>query len=365
MGYSTRSLSALLAEARQSFASAIEGAVVSVWPNTFTVIAKALALIGREQEDRRAYLYDQMFRSSCDASWLDRHGYEDGLSRNPGVAASGLLTVGATSGLVVPAGLRFTRVDGSSYTTTASATAGASNALLPIEADEPGASYNTAAAAVLTLTADAVAPTGLAAAGVVAAPGLTGGLDDEPIADFRKRLLDRRRYPPAGGSAPDYLRWVGDTLGAAIVRGVYVEPFTSDPGAIWLQFTVSDQPNGVPSAGQVATVQAYLNDPIRKPITARVYVSAPSPIAVPITITGLAPDTSDTRASITAELSAFFLDAVEPGRPSTPYRLRVDDVRAAIRRGAGRGAGFTLTSPAADVDCAAGTMPVRGVITWA
>ncbi len=202
----------------------------------------------------------------------------------------------------------------------------------------------------------------MATSATVDAAGLTGGTDPEDVETFRARVLYRKRNPPQGGSAPDYEIWAGEAL--STVEDVYVDSFLNDTRAVWVCFTVSDQPNGIPSAGEVAAVQAYIDDPVRRPITARVYATAPTPVQQAVGIKDLSPDTPDIRAAIDAELAAFFVDDVQPATPSTPFTLYVEAVSAAVARAAGVGT-FTLLVPAADqAFSTGGQMPVLGTIGY-
>ena len=363
MAYEIRPLLTLSSLARQAFTQAVTGAIVRVWANTFTVFGKVFALLDFEHEQRRAYLYDQLFASTAAPQWLTRHGFELGLTQDPGNVAVGTVTVPATSGLVVPAGLAFVRADGLTYTTLSGATAGSdANAVdLPISADLAGAAGNLDAGDTLTL-APTSAVVGLGTTATVDAAGLAGGTDPEPTEAFRARILYRKRNPPQGGSAADYVEWAGTAL--STVKAVYVDSFLNDARAVWVCFTVSDQTDGIPNEAEIATVQAYVSDPVRRPVTARVFVVAPTPAPVGVTIANLSPDTTDIRAAIEVELEALFADDVRPATPSTPFTLYVEAVSAAIARATGVG-NFTLRSPSADqVYATGGQMPTLGSITY-
>ncbi|RXF67679.1 baseplate J/gp47 family protein [Hansschlegelia zhihuaiae] len=359
-GSEIRSLGELSTQARGYFTAAVGGAAVGVWPNSFTVTAKVLALISHEHDRRRAFLHDQIFVSTASDAALERHGFEDGLTRRPARPARGAVTVPAPHGLEVSPGLRFVRADGAVYVAR-SGTAWGETVTLVLTAEEPGAAANAPAGTELSLSAGSVAPGGLGSVATVGEAGLAGGSDVESLEAFRERVLDRRRNPPAGGSAGDYARWTREAL--AEVRETYVEAFTADDRAVWLQFTVTDQPNGIPSGVQVNAVQAYLDDPLRKPVGARIYVSAPTPVAVDVEIEGVPASPAAIRTAIAAELAAQFLDRAEPGRPSAPFRLRRSVVSAAISRVVDEGS-FDLAAPAASVDFVAGEMPVLGAVTF-
>ena len=364
-GYSVRSLVDLSQAARKYFTQSIDGAVASIWANTFTVLAKVLALIGQGLELRRAWLVRQLFASTADRVWLIRHGFELGLQPDPAAAAFGTATAAATPGLVVPAGLQYRRGDGATYTTQASAIAGGNSVGLVLEADVPAAAGDTPAGTVLALVDPDDAPDGLDPTCIVDAAsdgtGLSGGADEQDIESFRAQVLYRKRNPPQGGSAPDYVEWVQAAVPSA--AQVFVDSFQNDSRSVWVQFTVTDQPNGIPTDGQVAVAQAYVSDPIRRPITARVFVSNPNPVPQAIVIGGLSPDTTDIRASIEAELSAVDADRAQPGTPSTPFLFSASWLDEAISRATGENS-HRLVSPVVDQVFTAGQMPALGTIAY-
>lgn len=363
-GYSVRSLVELSKAARQYFVGSVEGAIASVWPNTFTVFAKVLALIGQGLELRRAWLTKQIFASTADRMWLVRHGFELGLQ--PSVAEPALGTASATAapGTVVPAGLQYIRSDGVTFSTIADVTVRSGPAGLTLQADVAGVAGNTPAGAVLTLADPANAPGGLGTSCTVDpasdGSGLSGGADEQDIEAFRAQVLYRKRNPPQGGSAADYAEWVLAAVPTA--TRVFVDSFQNDERSVWVQFLVSDQPNGIPSPGQVDAAQTYVSDPIRRPITARVFVSAPIPVSVNVLIGALRPDTADNRDNIEAELAAVFIDRAEPGKPSAPFAFSASWLNEAISRATGEDS-HDLRSPG-DLTFSAGQYPVLGTISY-
>ncbi|MEE7460695.1 hypothetical protein MFUR16E_04775 [Methylobacterium fujisawaense] len=364
-GYTVRSLAALSQAARGFFTQSIEGAITSVWANTFTVVAKVLALIGHGLELRRAWLVRQLFASTADRTWLIRHGFEYGLQPGAAAAALGTATAAVSSGITVPAGLQYARADGQTYTTLTSATASGNTIGLQLQADVAGAAGNTPAGTQLTMVSPDDAPAGLSLICTVDAAadgtGLSGGADEQDTEAFRAEVLYRKRNPPQGGSIPDYVEWVLAAVPTAVA--VYVDSFQNDSRSVWVQFTVSDQTNGIPTDGQVAAAQAYVDDPIRRPITARVFVSPPNPVPQDIVIGGLSPDTGDIRQSIEAELAAVFIDRGQPGTPSTPFLFSASWLDEAISRATGEDR-HRLVSPPADQTFTAGNLPVLGSIAY-
>ena len=362
MAYPIRSLSQLAGAAWGYFTSTIPGAIVSLWPNTFRVIGKVLALIDFENELRRQWLARQLFASTADAAWLDRHGWELGLVRDPAATATGTATVACTPGLVIPQGLQFQRADGATFSVRTATIPAGSAVALPLAADLPGAAGNTDAATALTLVPSGGAPAGLGTSATVDSAGISGGADAEEIEAFRARVLYRKRNPPMGGAKADYVEWTDAAL--PVVTGVWVDQYIGDPGHVWLAFTVSDQPDGIPAAGQIAAVQAYIEDPIRRPVTARVTVVAPVAQPVAITISGLYPDTPATRAAVAAELIAAFDEHAAPALPNedfTLYRMWLD---GALDRAIGV-LRATMTVPSGDLTYSTGGhLPVLGTITF-
>ena len=361
-GYTMRSLAQLAAEAKNAFVQSVQGTATKLLPNVWRVESKVLALLGFEMEQRRAWLVRQLFASTADEVWLRRHGFELGLQPFAALPALGTITLAAPNGIAIPAGLQFARADGMTFTGLASAVASGAMVTLTVQADAAGEAGNTDAGAVLTLVDVGDAPAGLAISAAVDTAGLGGGADPEGLEPFRARVLARKRKTPQGGSASDYEAWVREALGAS-VADVFVDSFQNDARSVWVAFTVTDQPNGIPSSAQVAIAQAYLDDPIRRPVTARVFVVAPIAAPVSVVIGGLAPDTPAIRAAVATEVAAVFADRAQPGTPSAPFVLSASWIDEAISRATGEDR-HRLVAPAADLTFAAGTLPVYAAPTY-
>ena len=365
MGYEIRTLATLATQARQFFTQSIPGALVRLWPNTFTVLGKVLALLDFEHELRRQRLFKQYFVSTADErAWVVRHGFELGLSPDPGSQAVGNIVVAAPTGTLVPVGMSWVRSDGVTYTSLAAVTAAQDIVTLALQADLPGAIANMQPGDTLTAVLTTAVPEALATTGAVDVDGIGGGTDPEDIETFRAQVLYRKRNPPQGGSAADYTKWAGEAL--STVRDVFVDSFQNDARSVWVCFTVSDQIDGIPTNAEVAIVQAYLDDTIRRPVTARVFAVAPTPVPQRIEIKNLTPYTPDTAGAIEAELAALFRDDVRPATPDDPgeFTLYREQVDAAIARATGVKT-FTLTVPSADQTfTTGGQMPTLGDIVY-
>lgn len=361
MTFVVPSLTALSQKARLIIASATQGATIDLWPNLFPILAKVFALLEKEWNLRLGFLYKQLFASTAGETWLARHGFELGITRIPAKAAIGYVAVAVPSGTVVPYGITFRRADGALFRTRTSAIGAGSSTSLELESLTGGVLGNTDAGQTLTLI-DTGVLTGLGDTATVSSGGLGGGADVEPIETYRQRILDRKRNPPQGGSASDWVRWTKESSGA--ISRVFVDSFIGDSREVWISFLRSDRTNGIPTSQDVAAVQAYVEDPIRRPVTARVTVVAPTPQPVDITIQGLSPDTDAMRAAVVAELDAMFADRVAPATPSQNFTLWRAWISEAISRATGE-TKHTLVSPATDLTyTVGGQMPVRGSISY-
>ena len=383
-GYTVRSLSTLSGLARGYFTQSVSGAVASVWANTFTVVAKVLALAGFELEQRRAWLVKQLFASTADQVWLVRHGFELGLTLDPAAFALGSASGPAPAGLTVPAGLQYMRGDGVVFDVIAAATTSGATVTLDLEADSAGASGNTDAGTTLTLLDPADAPAGtpvqIAVLAASDGSGLSGGADEEDIETFRARVLYRKRNPPMGGSAADYAEWVQAAVSGATA---YIDSYANDARAVWVQFTVLNLPAGVdptnqaavlaayvasqggiciPTEGQIATAQAYIDDTGRRPVTARAFVTPPQRALVDVVIANLSPATADVVQAIELEIAATFLDRARVGTPSDDFVLSASWLDEAISRATGEDS-HTLVGPG-DLTFTAGQLPVLGSIAY-
>lgn len=353
-------LADLSQRARLIIANATEGLSIDLWPNLFPILAKVLALLGKEWHLRIAFLYRQLFASTADEIWLTRHGFELGITRIPAKIAIGFVAVDCPVGTVIPYGLTFRRIDGALFRSRTSAIGTGVKTSIEIEALAAGILGNTDPGETLTLV-DSGIVLGLGDTAVVATGGLGGGADAEPVETLRQRILDRKRNPPQGGSSTDWVRWTKESSGA--ITRVFVDSFIGDAREVWIAFLRSDRPNGIPTSGDVAAVQAYVGDPIRRPVTARVTVVAPSPQSVDVTIDGLSPDTPAIRAAIAAELAAMFADRVAPATPSQSFTLWRAWISEAISRATGE-TKHTLALPATNLTyTTGGHMPVLGTIS--
>jgi uncharacterized phage protein gp47/JayE len=187
-----------------------------------------------------------------------------------------------------------------------------------------------------------------------AALGLAGGTDTETDASLRQRLLLRIRKPPKGGAADDYEGWALDYCPG--VTRAWTSPKELGTGTVTLRFVMdATYADGIPQAEDVAMVQAVLET--LRPVTAELYVVAPVPQALGLSIR-LTPDLASVRAAVEAELLDMLRSEAVPGGT-----ILISHVREAISIALGE-TDHVLLAPTEDVVCAAGEIAVVGDIDW-
>lgn len=366
MSYSVPTAQEWLARMRAAFRKELPGSDAAIWPNNITVSAKVFAggLFGIS--GFAAYIARMIFASTApDLDTLKLHGNEYGMTLLPAEPARGVIRLTSDGDLQVEAGAIFSRIDGVQYVASAALSrSGAGNLDVPVMAIVDGAAGNSLDGAgvriVSGVTGDA---TGIVNGDIV------GGADVEDMESFRARILFRKRYPPHGGAASDYVMWAREVSG---VTRVFVERLWSGSGSVRV-FVLMDSlyPNGVPGADDLARVRAHIE--AMRPVGAFVTVAAPTAVPVNVTIDGLEPDTVEVRERVKASLRDAFqrngrvagADTPVGGMPflATPYSFSRSWIWQAVANASGEER-HVITSPAADVALSAGQLPVLGDVTF-
>lgn len=317
------------------------------------VLARVLAGAAHMLHGHLEFLSRQIFPDQADAEYLTRWGALFGLSFNPATYADGTATATGSDGSVIPEGTVLVRADGTRYATDAEATISSNLAALSLTALLAGVDGNCDAGTELSFESPI--------AGVDATASsdeLSGGTEQETTDAFRVRVLDRMRQPPHGGAAADYVAWAKEVPG---VTRVWVFPLEEGPGTVVVRFVRDDDGSGTaifPSAGEVLDVQLKMTGTNAvAPVAAEVLVYAPVPQALDFSLS-ITPDTTATRAAVTAALEDLLLRIAAPG--GTIPRSQVE-----IAVGTADGVtDFSVVSPAANVWHLVDNMPFMGTITW-
>lgn len=361
------SLEDLLARARAAFRTYLPGSDAWSWPNNIYPSAKVMAGGNFEVMGFASYISRMIFASTApDLETLQLHGTEFGLPLLPAAPAHGKVTFTSTTAITVATGAQLQRADGTTYLVTAgSALSIAGTLILPVTCSANGAIANAEEGMPLTVISGL---TGTATAAV--GPGdIALGADVEDKESYRQRILFRKRNPPHGGAASDYVIWGRQAPG---VTRVFVERLYAGAGTVRVfVFMDGGFPNGIPDNAAVAAVRDYLETV--QPASAVVFVAAPVAHPINISIDNLTPDTVVVRNAIADELRAAFLrlgrvagqDTPHGGMPflATPATFSLSWVYQAIANAAGVES-FDLLAPTTDTVLQVGETATLGTITF-
>ncbi len=290
--------------------------------------------------------------------------------RKAATSASGSVTFTATDGIIIPAGTALVRGDGVTAKTTADATAASGSVVVQatIDVDPSGATGafgNTDVGVAMSLS-QAIA--GVQASGTVST-AFTGGADIEKDDSLLGRMLEAYQNPPQGGDATDYETWALEVSG---VTRAWCLPNGYGAGTVvvYVMFDVSEAAhggfpqgtNGVAAGETRATAatgdQLAVADHILplQPVTALVYVVAPTAAPVDFTISGI---TAAKRATVETAISDVLLRNGNAKGGTIPIAY----VWSAIASVSGV-TDFVISTPSGDITNTVGTLPTLGTITW-
>lgn len=296
-----------------------------------------------------SFLARQLFPDTSEAEYLARQASLYGIARQPATFAAGDVTFTGTDDVVIPEGTTVRRSDGQEYTTDEDVTVAGGTATVAVSTVVPGVVPNSDAGTSLSL----ISPlTGVQSALVVAAGGIAGGEDAESDDSLRTRLLARMRQPPHGGADFDYEAWALEVAG---VTRAWVYPSHMGPGTVGVTFVLDGEDDIIPDSGKVDEVEAYI-DALR-PVTAELFVFAPTPVALDMTIQ-LAPNTATVQAAVQAELEDMLSRDAEPGASILLSRLN-----EAVSIADGE-TDHVIVTPSANFDCDPGEIAVLGELTF-
>jgi len=357
----------LLDRARKAFRGNLKGTDAWLWPNNIYVTAKVLAGQTFEIMGFAAYIQKQMFAHTApDIDSLMLHGEEYGIPLKSAAAAVGQVRLTSTGALTVTVGAVLTRSDGVDFIVVDGGNLpGAGTLDVSVSAAATGQSGNTPAGTQLVATSGI---DGLVTAEVLE-PGLAYGADLEDIESYRQRVLFRKRYPPHGGAASDYVMWASEVPG---VSRVFVERLWNGPGTVRV-FLLMDElyADGVPTLADIVRVQKHVQQ--LQPAGAAVTLMAPAPHPINITISGLKPNTAAVQEAIRAELRDMFRrrsrvagnDANLDSMPFLAYPTSFSRswIEQAISNATGEDRNVLLT-PAADVPLLITEIATPGTISF-
>jgi uncharacterized phage protein gp47/JayE len=348
-----------LAQLRNRAASEVETRLPEVDPRLRrTVIHVIICIIAGMTYELFGYLdyiLRQVFPNSAETEYLEKWGEVWGISRKLATFADGYVHITGTPGTTLYVGTELRRSDGAIYLVADSviiSTDGFVDA--ECRAEKVGVTYNADAGVKLSF----VSPVdGINSEAVITDEGITGGTEREQDEPYMLRILARIQNPPQGGSVTDYIQWALSVPG---VTRAWCYPVEMGPGTVTVRFMMDNTYNdGVPHEADITKVYDYISDPVRKPATADLYVTAPIAYTVDHVIAELVPDTPEVRDAISEELKDMYRREVAPG--GTVYVSKIWD---AVNLAVGTDH-FKLVAPADDMVMLPGAIPVMGNVEYA
>lgn len=314
-----------------------------------------LGVIGQSEAGAVHMLYGhldwiakQSVIDTADSEYLERWAAIWKVIRKTAGFASGQLTLSGASGAIVQDGTIIQRQDGVQYKVQGEFVFGGGPLIVPMIAIEAGTSGNFGSGLPVFLLSPIA---GVQSAGITTTD-ISGGVDVETDPQLLARLLARIQKPPHGGAESDYELWA---LAVSGVTRVWVYPMQMGAGTVTVLFVCDGLPDIIPTAPKVTEVQAYIA--ARRPVTAEVFVAAPVPDPLDMTIK-LTPNTAAVQAAVRAELQDLIDRDSKPGTATLISRLR-----EAVSLAAGED-NNEIVSPTADVPHTTGHMAVLGTLTF-
>lgn len=311
--------------------------------------ARVLAGAAHELYGYLDWLAKQIMPDTAESEHLERWASIWGVGRKAAASASGTVVMTGSNGAIIATGTAFAALDGVRYLAAEDTAIASGTATVPIAAETAGANGNRLSGETFSLVSPVA---GVNSSGTASA--MSGGVDIETDDALRARLLTRIRKPPQGGALYDYEAWALEVPGVTRAWPVALQ---LGPGTVVVRFVRDDDGTGgiIPDVDEIAAVQAYIDSPYRRPVTAQVTVAAP--IAQPVDIEVSGPASASGRAVVEAALAAVFRYDSMPGAS-----LLAEWLEEAVEEG---GAGFAIESPLVDVSAtSAGHLHTLGSITW-
>lgn len=389
MPFSRPTLSDLRAQVLADIRAGLPGADSLLRFSNLNVLGTASAGLAHLHYGYLDYIALQATPYTATDEFLEAWAALKDVFREPATAAtSPAVTWQGIPGTSLPTGTRVARGDGYVYATTAAGTVDVSGTVVvPVEAVLPpidptnnptglGALGNSPSGTVLTLEAPVV---GIQSSGTVTQP-ITGGADVENDDSLRARMLFAYQNPVSGGAEADYVAWAravpGVTRAWCAPNGfgtgtvvVYVMldqaeaandgfPVGTDGVSQYDRGPGTTGPRGTVAAGDQLIVANAIID--LQPVTALVYVCAPTKNTINFTITGLSSASASTKAAIASAIDAVLL---AQGEPKAGSDVDLSSINAAISAISGT-AGFVITTPAINIANQTGKLPVRGTVSY-
>lgn len=304
------------------------------------------------------YILKQLFPDTADEEYAGKWGTTKNLPELEALQSDGTVLMTGNEGSGCSIGDELRRDDGVLFETTESKVIPVGLSVsVAVQATDSGTLGNTNVGELLTFTS---VPPGVNSQ--VTVEDMTGGTNDETPEEYTERVIQSFRFPARGGADYDYEAWSKEStdVSDAWVKSYHpsINPDAVLQGDVLLYFMMYDTySDGIPQAGDVADVQAYVDD--RRPTAMGDFLAkAPTKEELDMTIS-ISPDTSQGRTEVEAQLADFIQRTAEPNGV-----LRISNINESISRALSVDY-HTVTVPAGDATPA---LPANifslGTITW-
>ena len=296
MAINNESLEDLTKRVRDSFSAYLPDSNSWLFPNNLWITATVLGGMIWELLSYVRKIPDLTMADTAPLLYLQRIGAQYGVTQTLASSSTGNVTVTADVGTVYPAGTVFTINTGQTFITQTAATVVTGTIDIPVISAETGSDQNLIAGTPVIIS-NTVAGHSASEASV---GGVTGGLCDEDVEDYRERILLKMRSQARYGTLCDFKEWAMELEGvdSAWVRKV--------DGVIKVIVTL----NGA----TIDEVNDYLNDDCRKPICA--VVEALEAVQQVLSLTMTCEDLNDpeTVTTVTDTLNDHLTENGYPGQ---------------------------------------------------
>jgi uncharacterized phage protein gp47/JayE len=367
MPFPRPTLTALRQQVQQNINSSLPGADALLRFSNLGVLAVVQAGIAHQHYGYLDWIAQQATPYTATDEYLAAWGALKSVYQKPSSQASGSVTFPATGSPTIPDGAVVARSDGAAFTVTGTTVSSPSSITVTVQANADttgltGAFGNSAAGTSFTLGQAIAGVTSTGTSGLI-----SGGADLETEEAFRARVVQAYQSPVQGGSPSDYVEWALQVPG---VTRAWCVPLINGAGTVGV-YVMLDNANAIsnglpqgsngvaaaetraaPATGDQLVVANYIY-PLR-PVTALVYVLAPTLTPVNFTLAGI--PASD-RANVTAALTSLLLSTSQIG-----WVVDRKDLWAAIS--SATTVDYQIPVPAGDINLAAGALPILGTITW-
>jgi uncharacterized phage protein gp47/JayE len=375
MPFDRQPLEAIRERIKADLANKLAGANPRLRVNNLRVFAEVEAGATHLLFGRLQWNFRQLFPDLADIEQLIRWASIWGVRKSPATRAAGPATAIAQPSAFVQTG-DLLQVEGGAtqFRVRSSAFEQGGEINFTAEASDYGIPGNMPAGTVLRFL---TTRTGVAPIATVSGNGLVGGADEDTDEQLLAALLRRIQQPPHGGNQNDYVTWMFEVSG---ITRAWCYPLEQGLGTVVLRFMMDDvraADGGIPTNGDSEFVWNYID--LQRPVTADLgpdeslelpppsppsvfwgwgYVFPPSPVAAPVIIGGLEPDTLEVHNAIAAELADMIRHETEPGVPLqlNSYYLAIGNAPG-VRR-------FRLDAPAAAVQVRPGEIVTLGPISY-